>query len=84
VILKSGLCVGTKTTQAAGDLGLDLLGLAVGAKGANALDFRSPEHVLLLELAAHERAYIAAFGGLLVIGRTAFRKQTGAERIAGL
>ncbi len=75
VVLKSGLGVRAQPAQTAGDFRLDLRGFTFAAKGADALDFRGPEHVLLLELAADKSAYIAPLRHLAVIGRATFGKR---------
>ena len=80
VILERRLRILAQTAKLAGDLALHLLGGAFRAEVADALDFRGPEHVLLLELAADEGAHVAALGHLLLGGRAAFGERDQRQR----
>ena len=54
MIFERRLRILAQTAELSGDLALHLLGGTFRAEVTNALDFRSPEHVLFLELAADE------------------------------
>ena len=80
VELEGGLGVVAQPAQLARDLGLHLLHGGFRAEVADRLDFRGPEHVLLLELPADKRAHLAAFGDLALVGRAALGERDQRQR----